>query len=168
VSFGFSFDRGGCGGNNLASPSLSLTHAHTPSHPHSSTPTTEQGTPPEAIAEAYHAYEAGESAVAPLTAAALSAQTIHESMKLLLLVRAHQVNGHFMADTDPLGLDAARTTPPELDPATYGFTEADLDREFYLGTWRMAGFMSEDRPVRTLREVLGRLRDAYCGKIGYE
>ncbi len=105
--------------------------------------------------------------MAPLTAAALSAQTIHESMKLLLLVRAYQVAGHFMADLDPLGLDP-RPAPSELDPATYGFTEADLDREFYLGSWRMAGFMSEERPVRTLREVLGRLRDAYCGKIGFE
>ena len=43
--------------------------------------------PPEAVAEAYASYEAGESATAPLTAAALSSQTIHESMKILLLVR---------------------------------------------------------------------------------
>ena len=151
-------------GRDSLSTSRSLSHGP---HPLSPSSTSEQGTPPEAIAEAYHAYESGESAVAPLTAAALSAQTIHESMKLLLLVRAYQVNGHFMADLDPLGLDP-RPAPTELHPATYGFTEADLDREFYLGSWRMAGFMSEDRPVRTLREVLGRLRDAYCGKIGYE
>ena len=32
----------------------------------------------------------------------------------------------------------------------------------------MKGFLSEERPIRTLREVLNRLRESYCGKIGYE
>ena len=32
----------------------------------------------------------------------------------------------------------------------------------------MAGFMNEERPIRTLREVLGRLRETYCSAIGYE
>ena len=32
----------------------------------------------------------------------------------------------------------------------------------------MKGFLSEERPIRTLREVLQRLRESYCGKIGYE
>ena len=74
-----------------------------------------------------------------------------------------------MARLDPLGLDdRAASAPSELDPATYGFSEADLDREFYLGTWKMRGFLSEERPIRTLREVLQRLREAYCGAIGYE
>lgn len=181
---------------------------------------------PEAVAEAYHAFEQG-SGVAPLTAAAISNQTIQESMRLLLLVRAYQVrrykavenqgaqglggsscsgcftcftcawlsrkeaacsgelqrrrrqrahwcalvegrvrqltapaaeaparqqtagrssvrlwtqrevhsliplrqvNGHFMADLDPLGLDQ-RPMPVELDPALYGFSDKDLDRE---------------------------------------
>ena len=39
---------------------------------------------------------------------------------------------------------------------------------FFLGTWNMKGFLSEERPIRTLREVLNRLRESYCGKIGYE
>ncbi len=50
----------------------------------------EQGVSPEAVAEAYHAYEQG-SQVAPLSAAAVSNQTIQESQRLLLLVRAYQV-----------------------------------------------------------------------------
>ena len=45
---------------------------------------------PEAVAEAYHAWEQG-SQVAPLSAAAVSNQTIQESQRLLLLVRAYQV-----------------------------------------------------------------------------
>jgi len=43
-----------------------------------------------------------------------------------------------------------------------------MDREFYIGSWSgTAGFLSEDRPIRTLREILGRLREAYCGHIGW-
>ena len=41
-------------------------------------------------------------------------------------------------------------------------------RRFFLGTWNMKGFLSEERPIRTLREVLQRLRESYCGQIGYE
>ena len=52
--------------------------------------TAEQGVAPEAVAEAYHAYEQG-SKVVPLTAASISNQSIQESQRLLLLVRAYQV-----------------------------------------------------------------------------
>lgn len=52
--------------------------------------TPEQGVAPEAVAEAYHNYEQGGN-VAPLKAAAVSNQSIQESMRLLLLVRAYQV-----------------------------------------------------------------------------
>lgn len=98
---------------------------------------------------------------------AVSGQTIQESMRLLLLIRAYQVNGHLKANLDPLGLDE-RVPPVELDPALYGFTEADLDREFFIGIWRMQGFLSENRPVQTLRSILDRLNQTYCGTIGYE
>jgi len=101
------------------------------------------------------------------TSPGISGQTIQESMRLLLLVRAYQVNGHMKAKLDPLGLEE-REIPLDLDPGLYGFTEADLDREFFLGVWRMSGFLSENRPVQTLRSILSRLEQAYCGTIGYE
>jgi hypothetical protein len=41
-------------------------------------------------------------------------------------------------------------------------------RRFFLGTWNMAGFLSENRPIRTLREILTRLRETYCGNTGFE
>jgi 2-oxoglutarate dehydrogenase complex dehydrogenase (E1) component-like enzyme len=126
----------------------------------------DMGVPAEAAAEAYDAFERG-LVSSPLAAAAVSNQTIQESMRLLLLVRAYQVGGHYAAHLDPLGLDA-RPPPPELDPTFYGFTAADLDREFFLGTWNQEGFLSESRPVRTLREILSRLRETYCGSVGYE
>ncbi|XP_076921921.1 uncharacterized protein LOC143583518 [Bidens hawaiensis] len=105
----------------------------------------------------------GQAATSP----GISGQTIQESMRLLLLVRAYQVYGHMKAKLDPLNLEQ-REIPDDLDPALYGFTEADLDREFFLGVWRMSGFLSENRPVQTLRAILTRLEQAYCGSIGYE
>ncbi|CAN6561939.1 unnamed protein product [Malus baccata var. baccata] len=101
------------------------------------------------------------------TSPGVSGQTIQESMRLLLLVRAYQVSGHMKAKLDPLGLEE-RDIPDDLDPALYGFTEADLDREFFLGVWRMSGFLAENRLVHTLRSILTRLEQAYCGTIGYE
>lgn len=101
------------------------------------------------------------------TCPGISGQTIQESMKLLLLVRAYQVIGHMKANLDPLGLEKPEI-PSELDPSVYGFAEADLDREFFLGVWKMSGFLSENRPVQTLRNILTRLEQAYCGSIGYE
>ncbi|KAJ8466741.1 hypothetical protein OPV22_029293 [Ensete ventricosum] len=105
----------------------------------------------------------GQAATSP----GISGQNIQESMKLLLLVRAYQVNGHMKAKLDPLGLEE-REIPEDLDLGLYGLTDADLDREFFLGVWRMAGFLSENRPVQTLREILNRLEQAYCGNVGYE
>ncbi|VFQ81229.1 unnamed protein product [Cuscuta campestris] len=94
-------------------------------------------------------------------------QTIQESMNLLLLVRAYQVNGHMKAKLDPLSLEE-RQIPDDIDPASYGFTKADLDREFFLGVWSLSGFLSKNSPVQTLRAILTRLEKAYCGSIGYE
>src|SRR5262249_7298955 len=60
----------------------------------------------------------------------------------------------------PLGNRPAEPHP-ELDPATYGFTAADVDRPIYLG-----GVLGFD--TATLREIVARCRQAYCGKIGVE
>ncbi|KAK3256664.1 hypothetical protein CYMTET_34209 [Cymbomonas tetramitiformis] len=124
------------------------------------------GRSPASLVEGYQAFQGREGSVAPIEGLANS-QGIQESMRLLLLLRAYQVQGHLAANLDPLGLDP-REPPIELDPALYGFTEADLDREFFLGTWKMKGFLSEDRPVRTLRDIMGRLKQTYCGTVGYE
>jgi len=94
-------------------------------------------------------------------------QTIQESMRLMMLIRAYQINGHSIANLDPLSL-SNHEVPVSLDPSLYGFTEADMDRDFFVGTWRMKGFLNEERPIQTLRQILTRLRETYCGTIGYE
>jgi 2-oxoglutarate dehydrogenase complex dehydrogenase (E1) component-like enzyme len=51
--------------------------------------------------------------------------------------------------------------PAELDPATYGLTIWDLEREFLTG-----GVGGVEK--QALGELLGVLRDAYCRTIGIE
>jgi 2-oxoglutarate dehydrogenase E1 component len=73
------------------------------------------------------------------------------------LIRTYLVRGHLAAAIDPL----ARPRPPvpELDPAFWGFTDADLDERF--STHGMPG-----ADVLPLREIVARLRRAYCGAVG--
>ncbi len=83
-----------------------------------------------------------------------------DSLRALMLIRSYRVRGHLEAQLDPLGL--AKPKPhPELDPKTYGFTEADYDRliflDFVLG-----------KETATLREILAICRASYCGPIGVE
>lgn len=92
---------------------------------------------------------------------------VTDSQKLLLLIRAYQVRGHVKAKLDPLGLWKP-PIPPDLKLETYGFTEEDLDREFYIGTNIISGFLSADRPKISLRDILKRLEETYCGSIGIE
>ncbi len=76
------------------------------------------------------------------------------------MVRAYRVRGHCLAQLDPLGLHRQTMVDhPELEPAYYGFSEADLDRRFSSRT--IAG-----APTRTLREIVALLRNTYCRYIG--
>ena len=89
---------------------------------------------------------------------------------VMQLIHAYRVRGHLLADLDPLGGEAVTNGEgyhPELDPLNYGLTVWDLDRSFYMGT---LGMENANEPPRhgTLREILDRLRQTYCGKIGCE
>src|SRR6516162_2592953 len=83
-----------------------------------------------------------------------------DSIRALNLIRAYRVRGHLEADLDPLGLEK-RGPYPELDYRTYGFTEAELDREIFIN--HLLG-----RERATLREIIAILRETYCGRIGVE
>src|SRR5262249_59480592 len=80
--------------------------------------------------------------------------------KVWAMVNAYRARGHLEADLDPLGI-THRMPHPELDPATYGFTGADLDREVPSGILNGVGGVP-------LREVLRRCRATYCRTIGVE
>ncbi len=91
---------------------------------------------------------------------------IAKEAAVLQLINAYRVRGHLIADLDPLGREPSYH--PELDPATYGLTIWDLDREFLTGSLSEAIGEGTPQPVATLREILETLRQTYCGKIGCE
>jgi len=101
----------------------------------------------------------GDSAavVAAETAALREARLAARQNKVDQLIRNHRVRGHRMAHLDPLGQPGPQ--PPELDPAHYGFTAADLDDAYAAGSLRPGGLL-------TLREIIQRLRHTYCRSIG--
>ncbi len=80
----------------------------------------------------------------------------------LQLINAYRFLGNRWANLDPL----KRTERPEiaeLEPSFYGFTEADLNKRFNVGS-----FHAFSDSHATLREILEALRQTYCGSIGSE
>ncbi|MEZ0261529.1 MAG: 2-oxoglutarate dehydrogenase E1 component [Alphaproteobacteria bacterium] len=89
-----------------------------------------------------------------------SRAVVSDSLRAFLLMRSYQVRGHLMADLDPLGL-MERKYHPELDPKTYGFTDADMDKPIMMG-----GALGID--TAPLRDIVKLLQDTYSGTIGVE
>jgi len=83
-----------------------------------------------------------------------------DSLRALMLIRAFRMRGHLIADLDPLGLDILEPHP-ELEPATYGFTEADMDREIFID-----GVLGLE--TASLNRILEILRRTYCSTFGMQ
>jgi 2-oxoglutarate dehydrogenase E1 component len=87
-------------------------------------------------------------------------QATRDSIHALMLIRAYRIRGHFHAKLDPLGLEPEKNEE-ELDPASYGFTDADLDRKIFLD--KVLGL-----EFGTMREIVAILRRTYCQTLGVE
>ena len=83
-----------------------------------------------------------------------------DSIRALMLIRAYRARGHFHANLDPLGLEPPKNEE-ELDPRSYGFGEADLDRRIFLD--HVLGL-----EFGTVREIVAILRRTYCQTLGVE
>ena len=82
---------------------------------------------------------------------------------VIQLIHAFRVRGHLIADLNPLGPE--RGDHPELDPATYGLTIWDLDREFLM---RHAEVRRREQRCDAARDSGNVCAQTYCGKIGCE
>ena len=54
-----------------------------------------------------------------------------------------------------------------IDYRTYGFTEQDLDKEYYIDAPELAGLLRRKKNWK-LKELIDAYKNAYCGKIGVE
>ncbi|MFO0991391.1 MAG: 2-oxoglutarate dehydrogenase E1 component [Hyphomicrobiales bacterium] len=83
-----------------------------------------------------------------------------DSVRALMMIRAYRMRGHLAADLDPLNLKGTGQHP-ELDPASYGFAEADFDRPIFLD--QVLGLEQA-----TVRQIVQILRRTYCNTLGVE
>ncbi len=99
-----------------------------------------------------------------LAAPMVDAQAMHKQVLVLRLISKYRTLGVFHADLDPL---ERREKPyiADLDIGTYGFTEADMEAEFDIGSYKgVPGGASRLR----LRDLIAALHETYCRSFGTE
>ncbi len=95
-------------------------------------------------------------------AAPASASSEHKKQSAVgQLVTAYRSLGTRWADLDPLKR-LARPKIDELEPSFYGFTDADLNQTFSVGS--LKGLPAEAK----LGDILETLKQTYCGTVGVE
>ncbi|KIC38004.1 2-oxoglutarate dehydrogenase E1 component [Leisingera sp. ANG-M7] len=87
-------------------------------------------------------------------------RAVLDSIRALMLIRAYRIRGHLAADLDPLGMRAS-ASHPELDPKSYGFTDADMDRPIFLDN--VLGLQ-----VATMRQIVEIVKRTYCGTFALQ
>ncbi|WP_424942129.1 2-oxoglutarate dehydrogenase E1 component [Aliiroseovarius crassostreae] len=87
-------------------------------------------------------------------------QAVLDSIRALMIIRAYRIRGHLAADLDPLGMREA-TNHPELNPASYGFTEADMDRPIFIDN--VLGL-----EIASMRQIVEIVKRTYCGTFALQ
>ncbi len=83
-----------------------------------------------------------------------------DSLRALMIIRAYRIRGHLIADLDPLGMRDTKNHP-ELDPESYGFTAADMDRPIFIDN--VLGL-----EIATMNEIIAIVRRTYCGTFALQ
>ena len=87
-------------------------------------------------------------------------RAVLDSVRAIMIIRAHRIRGHLAADLDPLGI-TDKGNHPELDPASYGFTDADMDRPIFID-------MVLGLEVASMRQIIDNVRRTYCGTFALQ
>ncbi|UOA26061.1 2-oxoglutarate dehydrogenase E1 component [Pseudosulfitobacter sp. DSM 107133] len=87
-------------------------------------------------------------------------RAVLDSIRALMIIRAYRIRGHLVADLDPLGM-RDKTPHPELDPKSYGFTDADMDRPIFIDN--VLGL-----EIATMRQIVEIVNRTYCGTFALQ
>ena len=87
-------------------------------------------------------------------------RAVLDSIRALMIIRAYRIRGHLVADLDPLGM-RSQTPHPELDPKSYGFTDADMDRPIFID--QVLGLQ-----VASMRQIIDIVKRTYCGTFALQ
>ena len=87
-------------------------------------------------------------------------RAVLDSIRAIMIIRAHRIRGHLVADLDPLGLRNEKIHP-ELDPKSYGFKDEDLDRPIFIDN--VLGLQ-----IASMREIIDLVRRTYCGTFALQ
>ncbi len=87
-------------------------------------------------------------------------RAVLDSIRALMIIRAYRIRGHLIADLDPLGM-REHTPHPELDPKSYGFSDADMDRPIFIDN--VLGLQ-----IASIRQILDLVRRTYCGTFALQ
>ena len=99
-----------------------------------------------------------------LAAPMVDAAAMHKQVLVLRLISKYRTVGFFQADLDPLQR-AERPYIADLDVKTYGFTDADLDNDFDIGSYKGA---PQGGSRMRLRDLIAALQQTYCRTFGAE
>ena len=86
--------------------------------------------------------------------------SIMDSIRALRLIRAFRINGHLIANLDPLNLHK-KIYHPELDYKSYGFKEKDLNKEIFID-----GSLGLEKA--SLKKIIQIINETYSASIGVE
>ena len=86
---------------------------------------------------------------------------------VLKLITAYRSRGHLQADIDPLGM-LEKLDAPDLGLPFHGLSDGDLDEQFRTGPGGGSTSTFGGPEHMRLRDLLGLLRNTYCGSIGAE